>query len=133
MIAGWLKERPSTEIIARDRGGGYGVGAAKGRPAAIHVADRWHLFENASAAFLLVVKRHLREVRRALGHGSIDPATLTAAERLRHEGRQRRVEAEAAVLALHAEGVAIKEIVRRTGRSRKVVREVVRGGAWWPL
>ena len=132
-IAAWLTERPSIEIIARDRGGGYGVGAAKGRPEAVQVAERWHLFENASAAFLLVVKRHMREVRRALGHGSIDPATLTAAERLQHEGWKRRVEADAAVLALHAEGVAIKEIVRRTGRSRKVVREVVRGGRSEPF
>ena len=132
-IAAWLTERPSIEIIARDRGGGYGVGAAKGRPEAVQVADRWHLFENASAAFLLVVKRHMREVRRALGHGSIDPATLTAAERLQHEGWKRRVEADAAVLALHAEGVAIKEIVRRTGRSRKVVREVVHGGRSEPF
>ena len=131
-IAAWLTERPSIEIIARDRGG-YGVGAAKGRPEAVQVADRWHLFENASAAFLLVVKRHMREVRGALGHGPIDPATLTATERLQHEGWKRRVEADAAVLALHAEGVAIKEIVRRTGRSRKVVREVVRGGRSEPF
>jgi transposase len=40
-----------------------------------------------------------------------------------------------AVLALHGEGVAIniKEIVRRTGRARKVVRDVVRGGRAEPF
>ena len=34
-VAAWLAERPSIEIIARDRGGGYGAGAAKGRPEAV--------------------------------------------------------------------------------------------------
>ena len=58
---------------------------------------------------------------------------LTAAERLQHEGWRRRAEADAAVLALHGEGAAIKEIVRRTGRARKVVRDVVRGGRAVPF
>lgn len=127
-VAAWLAKRPSIEIITRDRGGGYGAGAAKGRPEALQVADRWHLFENASAAFLLAVKRRMRDVRRALGHGPVDPVTLTAAERLQHEGWQRRADADAAVLTLHEQGVAIKEIARRTGRSRRLVRDVVRGG-----
>lgn len=39
----------------------------------------------------------------------------------------------AAVRALHRQGVAIKEIVRRTGRSRKLVRDVVRGGRAEPF
>ncbi|RAH95920.1 ISL3 family transposase [Acuticoccus sediminis] len=132
-VAAWLAERPSIEIIARDRGGGYGAGAAKGRPEAVQVADRWHLFENASAAFLLVVKRCMREVRRALAQGPVDPATLTAAERLQHEGWQRRADADAVVLMPHEQGVAIKEIARRTGRSRKLVRDVVRGGRAEPF
>ncbi len=42
-------------------------------------------------------------------------------------------EADAAVLALHEQGVAIKEIVRRTGRSRKLGRDVVRGGRAEPF
>lgn len=132
-VAAWLASRPSVEIIARDRGGSYGAGAAKGRPEAVQVADRWHLFENASAAFLSTVKRAMRDVRRALGHGPVDPTTLTAAERLQHDGWKRRSDAEAAVLALHKQGVAIKEIVRRTGRSRKLVRDVVRGGRAEPF
>lgn len=120
-VAAWPAARPSVEIIVRDRGGGYGAGAARGRPEAVQVADRRHLFENASAAFLSAVKRAMRDVRRALGRGPVDPAALTAAERLQHEGWRRRADAEAAVIALHEQGVAIKEIVRRTGRSRKRV------------
>ena len=131
--AAWLAARPSIKIIARDRGGGYGAAARSGRPEAKQVADRWHLIANANAAFLVAVRRHMREVRRALGQSAIDPATLTAAEFIQYEGWRRRAEDEAAVLALHREGVAIKEIVRRTGRSRKLVRDIVRGGRSEPF
>ncbi|MEQ9124138.1 MAG: ISL3 family transposase, partial [Alphaproteobacteria bacterium] len=131
--AAWLAARPSIEIIARDRGGGYGAAARQGRPEAKQIADRWHLMENASAAFLVAVRRHMREVRRAIGQDEIDPATLTAAERIQYEGWRRRAEDEAAVLALHRKGVAIKEIVRRTGRSRKLVSDIVRGGRSEPF
>jgi transposase len=38
--------------VARDRGGGYGLAVQKALPKAVQVADRWHLIENASQAFL---------------------------------------------------------------------------------
>jgi hypothetical protein len=38
--------------VARDRGGGYALAAAAALPKAAQVADRWHLMENASRAFL---------------------------------------------------------------------------------
>ncbi len=143
-VAAWLAARPSVEIIARDRGGGYGAAAAQGRPEAIQVADRWRLMdfggdrgpggatqapEKASAAFLMAVRRRMRDLRRAFGRETLDPATLTAAEGVQVEGWRRRAAEAEAVRALHAEGVGLKEITRRTGRSRKLVRDVVRGGA----
>jgi transposase len=95
----------------------------------VQVADRWHLMENASAAFLEAVRRSMRPIRMALGSATIDPALLTHAERLQHEGYLRREEAYGIIRALAKAGTSIKEIVRRTGRSRKLVRDIVRGGA----
>jgi transposase len=84
--------------------------------------------ENASAAFLEAVRRSMRPIRMALGSTMIDPALLTHAERLQHGGYLRREEAYGIIRGLAKTGTPIKEIVRRTGRSRKLVRDIVRGG-----
>ncbi|MCM0753552.1 hypothetical protein DEA98_28920 (plasmid) [Brucella pseudogrignonensis] len=91
------------------------------------VADRWHLMENASHAFLDAVRKSMRQVRVAIGTATVNPKLLTAAERLQYEGYLRREEANAVIRGFVADGVSIKEIVRRTGHSRKLVRSVVRG------
>jgi transposase len=132
-VQAWLAARPSIEFIARDRGGGYGLAATRGRPEARQVADRWHLMENSSAAFLTAVRRSMPDIRKAIGSQPIDPALLTAAERAQYEGWRQRAAADATVLQLHAAGAPIKEIVRRTGRARKVVRDIVRGGRTEPF
>jgi len=89
--------------------------------------------ENASAVFLMAAPRPMRDLRRAFGQEMVDPATLTAAERLQYEGWRRRVAEAEAVRSLQAEGVGLKEIARRSGRSRKLVRDVIRGGATEPF
>jgi transposase len=126
-VEAWLADHPEIGIVSRDRGGGYGEATARALPHAIQVADRWHLMENASAAFLDAVRKSMRSIRTAIGATTINPDLLTSAEKLQYQGYLRREETNAAVMNLADEGIPIKEIVRRTGHSRKLVRQVIRG------
>ena len=134
----WLAHHQSIIIVARDRGCGYGEAITKAVPHATQVADRWHLMENASRAFLDAVRKRvklcsvqtfrcMRQIRNVIGATIINPALLTAAEHLQYEGYLRREETNASILALSKEGVPLKQIARRTGHSRQLVRQVVRG------
>lgn len=96
-------------MVSRDRGGGYGGAAAKALPDATQVADRWHLMENASAAFLDAVRKSMRAIRSMLGATAINPALLTAAERLQYEGFLKREDTTWQILALKEVGHSIKE------------------------
>ncbi|MFN0193274.1 MAG: ISL3 family transposase [Aestuariivirga sp.] len=126
-VEAWLRHHQEIGILARDRGGGYGEAAARALPHAMQVADRWHLMENASTAFLDAVRKSMRSIRSAIGATVINPELLTRAERLQYEGFLRREETNTAILALSKDGTPIRQIVRRTGHSRKLVRQVVRG------
>jgi transposase len=126
-VRSWLSGRPEIRVVSRDRGGGYGEATTKALPGAIQVADRWHLMENASSAFLDAVRRSMRVIRTAIGATTINPELLTCAERLQYEGYLRRKDTSAAIMTLVRDAVPLKEIVRRTGHSRKLVRQVSRG------
>jgi transposase len=123
----WFASQPQVAVVARDRGGGYALAVARALPDATQVADRWHLMENASRAFLDAVRVSMRQIRSVLGATTVNPDLLTAAERIQYEGFLHREEANAAILGLARDGVPIKQIVRRTGHSRGLVRKVLRG------
>ena len=126
-VEAWLSAHPEITILARDRGGCDSEAATRALPRAIQVADRWHLMENASAAFLDAVHKSMSAIRIAVGAATIDPDRLTCAERLQYEGYRRRTATAEAILALSQQGMPIKQIVRTTGHSRKLVRNVLRG------
>src|ERR1700736_170475 len=81
----WLAGQPQITVVARDRGGGYALAAAKALPYDTQGAERWHLMENGSHAFLDAVRKSMRQVRAAVGAATINPALLTAAERIQYE------------------------------------------------
>jgi transposase len=108
-------------VLARDRAGGYAGAVAPHAPLTAGT-----LMKNGSAAFLQAVRSVLGPIRHALGVGAVDPDLLSAAERLQYEGYRRRHEENAAIRAMAEAGVAIKETTRRRGRSRKLVRVVLR-------
>ncbi len=83
--------------------------------------------ENASAAFLDTVRLSMRAIRNAMGAATIDPALLTAAEQLQHEGFLRREDTTRQILALKEAEHSIKEIVRGTRHSPKLARHALRG------
>jgi transposase len=125
-VKAWLSSYPGIRVLARDRAGGYAGAITAAAPLAVQVADRWHLMENASATYLQAVRSEMGPIRRAFGAGVVDPDLLSAAERLQHEGYLRRCEENSAMRAMASAGTAIKEIARRTGRSRKLVHAVLR-------
>ncbi len=123
----WLAGQPQIAVVARDRGGGYALATSKALPLAVQVADRWHLMENASHAFLDAVRKSMRQIRTAVGAATVNPDLLTAAERLQYEGYLRRENTNAAILKQAETGISIREIARATGHSRGLVRNVLRG------
>ena len=92
------------------------------------MADRWHLFENASAAFLAAVRSEMPYLRRALAPtGPVEPATLTRAERILWDGARLREALNRQIIDLAWQGVSIKAVARATGVSRNTVRRILRG------
>jgi len=126
-VSTFLAQHPEIEIVSRDRGIGYREAATKALPHASQVADRWHLMENASAAFLDAVRKSMPAIRAAIGATVINPELLTSAEKLQYDSYLRREDMNTTVNKLAADGIPIKEIVRRTRHSRGTVRQIIRG------
>jgi transposase len=137
----WLGKYPTIEVVTRDRSGEYRDAINIALPAAVQVADRWHLLKNLGKAIQRYFSRHRKSVRQliveAVATGEFHPTDLNVTEKYRryapgpsrqslHEARQEEREALfAAVKARHAEGVYTTDIADEFDLSRQIVSEWV--------
>jgi DNA-directed RNA polymerase subunit N (RpoN/RPB10) len=125
-LADWLAAHPGAQVICRDRAGAYAEGAREGAPAAVQVADRWHLWHNLAEHAAKAVARHrscLRQITAAPlpdTQTSPDPVGEVTVAESRLGARMR--DQHAAVQALAARGLGIRAISRELGVDRKTAR-----------
>jgi transposase len=132
-VAQWLKQRPSIEVVSRDRCGLYAQAAREGAPQASQVADRFHLIQNLRLAIEEQMSLSGRATGRALlPDGAIEndqdhralheraPETPWR-NQLRRAHRQSRKDVFETVHALSKEGLTCSEIARRTGYGRRSI------------
>ena len=151
-LEAWLKAHPGAGIICRDRAGNYAEGARAGAPAAIQVADRWHLWHNLAEYAEKTVAGHRgclkdqpgdadgRDVPGPAGTPEQEPPGQAEGGQVPPDGfldacgRERRLVTR--TRQRHAEihqrldaGESLSAISRVTGLDRKTVQRFARAGS----
>jgi transposase len=135
-LADWLRQRPGIEIVARDRSTEYASGIAAGAPAAVQVADRWHLLANMRQ----VVERWFTSVHGRLRRlpGVQDPVGVLSGQptggfprsasdaQVGLDNRARRLALYEEVRRRHGAGEALIAIARSMKLARGTVHQYAR-------
>jgi transposase len=150
-LAAWLKGHPGVEVATRDRATYYADGISAGAPAALQVADRFHLLKNLREVVERVINGHRRALREAaqvlspyraicesLKDQSLprlrpksDCSQRSVKELLRQQARrERRVERYEEIKRMRAEGHSISASARKMGMQRATVRMFLRANEY---
>src|SRR6266853_969157 len=136
-LAGWLRNHPRAEVVARDRGHKIREGVTLGAPSAVQVADRFHLLRNVVDALDELQRQRRAAGSAAFGHGvrappppPPDPPPLPDPTPESKPGeRQRSFRAGPdqweRARALRAQGWSIQAIGREISLSPKTVRRLL--------
>ena len=132
VVAAWLKQHPSVEIVTRDRSTEYAAGIALGSPNALQVADRWHLLLNLRQMldrYLMTIYERLQQLPFAPQHLLLLSQQRTVFLRTRSDyiatqtSRDKRWVLYETIQQLRQEGYNITQIAVRLGHHRETVRK----------
>jgi transposase len=141
----WLQKHPTVEILARDRSKTYAHGMSEGAPAAVQIADRWHLMNNLVEAVESILAQHRGRLvwQSAADLEEILPFKAAEAEMLalpahlsprQSQERQKRREARQQQynksLTLRAKGLTIEEIAAQVDISDRTVGRWLKAGSF---
>lgn len=144
-FAAWLAHHPEVEIVSRDRGENYSLGANAGAPQAVQVADRWHLLRNSSEALIRVLEPLSKERSQVVSQmvksevpilapdppvttsdEPAPPAKLTCTEEERRRRRARWTDKYARVVELRQQKNSIRAIARELELDRGTVHRWIK-------
>ena len=127
----WIRTHPEIKLVSRDRAGDYATAARQGAPQAIQTADRFHLVKNLAEA----VEKALVHCRAELQPGPKEKGVAKAAvaeepllSLVTSDGQPysahqtERYERYQHVMALHQQGIKVKEIAKRVGLGTRTVQ-----------
>jgi transposase len=112
-VARWLRDHPTIQIVARDRGKEFTAAITEALPKAVHVADRWHLVKNLTGRLDKVVSARWKQLTKAGDEAEKlpEPASFPALTPRQSPGEARYQQ----MLALRQAGHSTASIARRLG------------------
>lgn len=124
----WLLQHESPDVICRDRASSYAEGARTGAPAAVQVADRFHLWQNLATAIERLVAKHKGCLIEEPTVPGAEPRDL--ADEPKGAMAQRRQAHHALVREMLAQGASFRQIARHLGWKHQTV-SLYAGAATW--
>jgi transposase len=127
----WIQAHPEIKLVSRDRGGDYATAARQGAPQAVQTADRFHLVKNLSEAVekaLAHCRAELQKGPKAKGVAKAEVPEAPLLSLLTSDGQPysanqtERYERYQHVMALHKQGMKVKEIAKRVGLGTRTVQ-----------
>lgn len=136
-VSAWFENRPSVQIVSRDRSSEYTAAISKGAPQALQVADLWHVGKNLVDSVQTLLARCRAEIRRGL-HTQATPEQASEemepvleeerrparspSVKLAQEGRRaQKLDRYEQVVELHQQGVKAADIASRVGIGERTV------------